>query len=106
MVCGETEVAAANLRITINNLEKMTEDGTTGFQKQLKVSVKHECYNPGNQFHCCILNTAIVYIIMYQILDEVCSQQPVSCADAEKEYNSSKNRFPDKLPSENILHHV
>ena len=39
MVCGETEVAAANLRITINNLEKMMEDGTTGFQKQLKVSV-------------------------------------------------------------------
>ena len=39
MVCGETEAAAANLRITINNLEKMTEDGTTGFQKQLKVLV-------------------------------------------------------------------
>ena len=43
MVCGETEVAAANLRITINNLEKMMDGGTTGFQKQLKVSVKHEC---------------------------------------------------------------
>ena len=102
MVCGETEAAAANLRITINNLEKMTEDGTTGFQKQLKVSVKHECTILETNF------TAVysIRIIMYQILDEVCSQQPVSCADAEKEYNSSKNRFPDKLPSENILHHV
>ena len=98
MVCGETEVAAANLRLTINNLEKMMDGGTTGFQKQLKVSVKHECTILETNF------TAVysIRITMYQILDEVCSQQPVSCADAEKEYNSSKNRFPDKLPSENV----
>ena len=37
VVCGETEVAAANLRIAVNNLKKMGEDGMTGFQKQMKV---------------------------------------------------------------------
>ena len=37
VVCGETEVAAANLRIDVNNLKKMGEDGMTGFQKQMKV---------------------------------------------------------------------
>ena len=63
MVCGETEVAAANLRITINNLEKMTEDGTTGFQKQLKVLVP-TIYFTAVQYDMCI----------QQILDEVCSQ--------------------------------
>ena len=37
VVCGETEVAAANLRIAVNNLKKMGEDGMTGFQKQMRV---------------------------------------------------------------------
>ena len=37
VVCGETEVAAANLRIAVINLKKMGEDGMTGFQKQMKV---------------------------------------------------------------------
>ena len=36
-MCGETEIAAANLRIAINNLKKMTDEGMTGFQKQLQV---------------------------------------------------------------------
>ena len=34
----------------------------------------------------------------------MCSHQPVTFNDAEKEYNSSKNRFPDKLPSELALY--
>ena len=34
----------------------------------------------------------------------MCFHQPVTFNDAEKEYNSSKNRFPDKLPSELALH--
>ena len=37
MVCGETEVAAANFRIAVNNLKKKGEDGMTGFQRQMKV---------------------------------------------------------------------
>lgn len=37
VMCGETEVAAVNLRIAVNNLERETEDGITGFQKQLQV---------------------------------------------------------------------
>ena len=97
MVCGETEVASANLRITINNLEKMMDGGTTGFQKQLKVSVKHECTILETNFtavYSILHGKHIVYVTMYQILDEVCSQQSVSCADAEKEYNSRKKQIP------------
>ena len=37
MVCGETEVAVANLRITVKNLKKVGDDGMTGFQRQMKV---------------------------------------------------------------------
>ena len=36
-MCGETEIAAANLRIAINNLKKMTDEGVAGFQNQLQV---------------------------------------------------------------------
>ena len=39
IVCGETEIEAANLQIAINNLEKMTDEGVTGFQKQLQVHI-------------------------------------------------------------------
>ena len=38
--------------------------------------------------------------ILLQIIEEVSSHHPVTFTDAEQEYNSSKNRFPDKLPSE------
>ena len=37
VVYGETEVAAANFRIAVNNLKKKGEDGVTGFQRQMKV---------------------------------------------------------------------
>ena len=37
VVCGETEVAAANLRIAIKNLAKKGPDGLTGFQTQMQV---------------------------------------------------------------------
>ena len=37
VVCGETEVAAANLKIEANQLQKETADGITGFQKHLQV---------------------------------------------------------------------
>ena len=40
MVCGETEVAAANLRITLKNLKKKGGDGLTGFQRQMQVHVR------------------------------------------------------------------
>ena len=39
IVCGETEIEAANLQIAINNLKKMTDEGVTGFQKQLQVHI-------------------------------------------------------------------
>ena len=37
VVCGETEVAAANLRIAVNNLERQTGTGITGLQKHMQV---------------------------------------------------------------------
>ena len=40
MVCGETEVAAANLRITLKNLKKKGGDGLTGFQRQMQVHIR------------------------------------------------------------------
>ena len=36
-MCGETEIAAADLRRAVNNLKKMTDEGMTGFQMQLQV---------------------------------------------------------------------
>ena len=45
-MCGETEIAAANLTTVIDNLKEMTDEGVTGFQKQLQVyMLLHEiCY--------------------------------------------------------------
>ena len=40
MVCGETEVAAANLRITLKNLKKKGGDDLTGFQRQMQVHIR------------------------------------------------------------------
>ncbi|CAI8037624.1 Phosphatidylinositol phosphatase PTPRQ [Geodia barretti] len=57
VVCGETEVAAANLRIALKNLKKKGPDGLTGFQRQM------------------------------QIIEEVSSHHPVTFSDAEEEYN-------------------
>ena len=37
VVCGETEVTAANLRIVLSQLNRETEDGTTGYQTQFQV---------------------------------------------------------------------
>ena len=37
VVCGETEVAVDNLRITVKNLQKEGDDGMSGFQQQMKV---------------------------------------------------------------------
>ena len=37
VVCGETEVAAANLRIAFKILKKNGPDGLTGFQTQMQV---------------------------------------------------------------------
>ena len=88
VVCGETEVAVANLRITVKNLQKEGDDGMTGFQQQMKVI--HHLYET---LFCMAIPSP-------QIIEEVSSHHPVTFTDAEQEYNSSKNRFPDKLPSE------
>ena len=37
VVCGDTEMAAANLRITFNQLNAVAEGGGTDFQKQFQV---------------------------------------------------------------------
>ena len=37
MVCGDTEVAAADLRITLDQLKAEANGGRTGFQNQFQV---------------------------------------------------------------------
>ena len=37
MVCGETEMAAADHRVTLDQLKAEANGGRTGFQKQLQV---------------------------------------------------------------------
>ena len=54
MVCGETEVAAANLRITHKNLKKKGGDGLTGFQRQMQVHVRLCNYTHGGQTQFCM----------------------------------------------------
>ena len=81
-------MAVANLRFTVKNLKKKGDDGMTGFEQQMKVYLKH-----------CFGIVAILTSLM-QIIKEMSSHHPVTFTDAEQEYNSSKNRFPDKLPSE------
>ena len=44
VVCGETEVAAANLRIDLKNLKKKGPDGLTGFQTQMQVFDWHKSH--------------------------------------------------------------
>ena len=39
VICGDTEITAANIRIIINQLNRPIEDGNTGFQKQFQVLV-------------------------------------------------------------------
>ena len=37
MVCGDTEVVAADIRITLNQLKAEANGGRTGFQNQFQV---------------------------------------------------------------------
>ena len=40
MLCGETDIAAADIRITMNQMKKYaTGKAVTGFEKQFQVSV-------------------------------------------------------------------
>ena len=60
VVCGETEVAAANLRITLKNLKKKGGDGLTGFQRQMQVHVSRIITHSG-QTQLCIYDLALPY---------------------------------------------
>ncbi|CAI8002626.1 Receptor-type tyrosine-protein phosphatase F [Geodia barretti] len=73
VVCGETDVAAGNIRIRMMQLQKPVPgdpSGLIGFQKQ------------------------------FETLEEVSSQCEASYQEAKAKYNAGKNRFPDKLPNE------
>ena len=42
VLCGETDIPAADIRISINNLKKtITGENITGFQKQFQVYLLH-----------------------------------------------------------------
>ena len=45
VVCGETDILAANIRININRMkEYATEEAITGFQKQFQVTMECVLY--------------------------------------------------------------
>ena len=87
VVCGETEVLAPNIRVNISRMERLVvgEEAVSGFQKQFEVFACH-------RYVCLILSFP-------QILKKMCSLYNVSYLEAEAEYNVTKNRFSDKLPS-------
>ena len=43
--------------------------------------------------------------VVVQVLEHMSSQYKASYLEAEAKYNSAKNRFPDKLPSEYAYTH-
>ena len=43
IICGDTEIGAANLRIAINRLCKPDKDKVTKFQRQFQVSNGYHC---------------------------------------------------------------
>ena len=108
--CGETEVLASNLRISINQLERnVTDDpNTTGYQKQFQVCSGYEiehvsytvCVHTVNGRAHCVLVSVCPWLFFLQTLEQVSSQTKASYIEAEAEYNICKNRFRDKLPSE------
>jgi hypothetical protein len=74
VVCGETDIVAADIRIIINQMMRQVagDTETTGFQKE------------------------------FQTLEKVSAQYKASYQEAEAHYNASKNRFPDNLPSKDM----
>ena len=117
VVCGETDILAANTRININYMkEYVTGEGVTGFQKQFPVTIEcvfylihHMMINcHGNDYFSPSIYTALLqsckvicysFAVYLQILQRMSSQYQVSCIEAKAEYNGCKNRFPHKLPS-------
>lgn len=90
LVCGETEVPVADLRIKINQLSRKTE-AITGYQKQFQVFglwVWADCED------------VVLCMCVHQTLELVSSQCRASYLEAKADYNVHKNRYPDKLPSE------
>ena len=53
VVCGETEMTAAELRTKMNELKEHVATGVTGYQKQFQVMLSWR----GNECRCvCLLN--------------------------------------------------
>ena len=51
-----------------------------------------------------VANNSVKKCVVVQVLEHMSSQYKASYLEAEAKYNSAKNRFPDKLPSEYALH--
>ena len=47
-----------------------------------------------------VANNSVKKCVVVQVLEHMSSQYKASYLEAEAKYNSAKNRFPDKLPSE------
>ena len=73
VVCGETDILAANIRININHMKECsTGEAVTGFQKQFQVPMKCIVYlihhmmikYHGNDYFSPNKYTALLYTIM------------------------------------------
>ena len=51
-----------------------------------------------------VVSELLCLYTMLQTLEKVSSQYKASYQEATAKYNSSKNRFPDKLPSKRVLY--
>ena len=95
VVCGETEMTAAELRTKMYELETKVATGVTGYQMQFQVMFSERM----------IVHVFIIMCVVLsgQTLEMVSGQYEATYQEAEAHCNDSKNRFPDKLPSEYVF---
>ena len=89
VLCGGTDVAAADIRILSNEMSEIVErDGNYWFSKAI----------PGISIRGLVVGS-YGYVWFCQLLERVSSQYQASYQEAKAQYNVQKNRFPDKLVS-------
>ena len=85
ITCGETEIAAANLRITITRLSRTAPgQALTGFRAQLQVSKSQQPEH--------------MLISVRQVLEKVFRDISMDSSAATSEVNAPKNRYLNKIP--------
>ena len=88
ITCGDTEISAMNLRLTINKLSKVNEDGTTGFSIQFKVYYNYKF----NVDFTDLLHTITMYIKKKKKVSSSVSSSDIP-SDAEANLSSKTSRI-------------